>query len=70
MDGLFIGMNEMDDGLMDGLFIWMNVLFIQQRITRCALLSTCMTRKSRVKTPMLCVKQAIRPAVTFSNSYT
>ena len=40
MDGLFIGMNEMGDGLMDDLFIWMNGLFIQKRRKNRALLST------------------------------
>ena len=49
MDGLFIGMNEMDDGLMDDLFIWMNGLFIQQWRTKYTLLSTYMKRKNSDK---------------------
>ena len=50
MDGLFIGLNEMGDGLMDDLFIWMNGLFIQQWRTKCTLLSTYMTKRTVVKT--------------------
>ena len=49
MDGLFIGMNEMGDELMDDLFTWMNGLFIQKRRKSRALLSTYMTRRKSVK---------------------